>query len=65
MSAKPELQIADISINNQGSIFLFRPLNTVAREHLVTNCPDAHWLGGALVCEHRYAADLAADSTNR
>lgn len=49
----------DITVCNQGSIFLFRPHTDAARKHLETHCPDATWFGGSLVCEHRYAAGLA------
>jgi len=55
---------ADIIIQNQGSIFLFRPLTRAAEEHLIGNVQDdAQWFGGALVVEHRYARDLAAALT--
>jgi hypothetical protein len=51
----------DISIENHGTIFLFR-LNTQAatewvEEHVQS---DAQFFGDALVVEHRYARDLAA-----
>jgi len=51
---------ADISIENHGTIFLFR-LNTQAatewvEEHVQS---DAQFFGDALVVEHRYAKDLA------
>jgi len=50
----------DISIENHGTIFLFR-LNTQAatewvEEHVQS---DAQFFGDALVVEHRYARDLA------
>ena len=51
---------ADYTADNQGSIFLFRPLTEAARLHLEEHCSDATWFGDAVVCEHRYAADLAA-----
>jgi hypothetical protein len=51
---------ADIEIENCGSLFLFRPNSEAAREHLEAHCGEATWFGGALVCEHRYAEDLAA-----
>jgi hypothetical protein len=50
----------NIEVSNFGSIFLFRPNTEAARLHLEEHCPGATWFGGALVCEHRYAADLAA-----
>jgi len=50
----------DISIENHGTIFLFR-LNAQAatdwvEEHVQS---DAQFFGDALVVEHRYARDLA------
>jgi len=50
----------DIEVSNLGSIFLFRPHTEAARLHLEEHCPGATWFGSALVCEHRYAADLTA-----
>ena len=50
----------DITVSNQGSIYLFRPLTHDTRRHLEQHCPDAQWFCGALVVEHRYAGDLAA-----
>jgi len=50
---------ADIEVINQGSIYLFRPRNEAAKVHLEEHCSDATWFCGALVCEHRYAGDLA------
>lgn len=53
--------MADFTIENHGSIFLVRPQNEPAREHLAENVQeDAQWFGDALVVEHRYARDLAA-----
>ena len=51
----------DISIENHGSIFLFR-MNTRAAAEWVSQHvqDDAQFFGDALVVEHRYAADLAA-----
>ena len=50
---------AAISVSNQGSVFLFRPLTDAARLHLEECCPDGMWFAGALVCERRYAQDFA------
>jgi len=52
--------IIDIEVSNLGSITLFRPHTEAARSHLEEHCPGAPWFGSALVCEHRYAADLTA-----
>lgn len=50
----------DIRVENHGSLFLFRPETpageTWIEEHVD---PDAPRFGGALVCEHRYARELA------
>ena len=52
-------QEADFAVQNEGSIVLVRPLNESAREHVEGNVQaDAQWFGGALVVEHRFAADL-------
>jgi hypothetical protein len=48
-----------LSIENHGSVVLFRPLtdamNVWLREH---TDPAASWFGGALAVEPRYAEDL-------
>ncbi len=51
----------DISIENHGTIFLFR-LNTPAAVEWVSQHvqEDAQFFGDALVVEHRYARDVAA-----
>jgi hypothetical protein len=51
---------ADVTVENHGSIFLFRPMNDAARQHLEENVSDgAQWFGGALAVEPRYAGALA------
>jgi hypothetical protein len=60
-NTKTEALAADILISNHGTIFLFRPLTDAARLHLEQHCAEATWFGGALCCEHRYAAGLAAN----
>lgn len=53
-------QEADFEIENHGSIFLFRPLNDNASEHIRERTgEEAQWFGGALVVEHRYAKEMA------
>jgi hypothetical protein len=47
-------------LSHHGTIFLFQPFTEAARLHLEVCCPDATWFAGALVCEHRYARELAA-----
>jgi hypothetical protein len=55
---------ADFLVQNEGTIFLFRPLTEEAAAHLQENVQeDAQWFGGALVVEHRYARDLADQLT--
>lgn len=50
----------DVTIENHGSIFLFRPASQAGREFLHEHAPDdAQWFGLALVVEHRYANDWA------
>ena len=51
----------DFSIENHGSIFLFR-MNTAAAQQWVSDNvqDDAQFFGDALVVEWRYARDLAA-----
>lgn len=59
-SRKPVAEI-DISIENHGSIFLFRINSPAAHAWVSENVQDdAQFFGDALVVEHRYAADLAA-----
>lgn len=51
---------ADFLVQNEGTIYLFRPLTAAAAAHLEENVQeDAQWIGGALVVEHRYAPALA------
>jgi hypothetical protein len=50
----------DVRVENHGSIFLFQPLSSAAREWIDQNIPDdAQFLGTALAVEHRYAHDIA------
>lgn len=50
----------DCLVENHGTIFLFRPQTERARRWLVEHVQaDAQYYGGALVVEHRYAAELA------
>jgi len=51
----------DISIENHGTLFLFRMNTPAAAEWVSQNVQeDAQFFGDALVVEHRYAQDLAA-----
>ena len=48
-------------VENHGSIFLFRPLTTLAEAWIAAHVSgDAMRYAGALVVEPRYAHDLAA-----
>ncbi len=58
MSTTKVTPIADISVENHGSLFLFRPHTDEGREWLEENT-DGQWFGEALVVEHRYAEGLA------
>lgn len=49
---------ADISVSNEGSIFMFYPLTTEGKGWLEENT-DGMWLGNGLAVEHRFAWDLA------
>ena len=55
----------DVTVENHGSIFLFRAQTECASfwiaEHVAD---DAQFFGGALVVEARYAADLAEGMLN-
>lgn len=49
----------DFTFENHGSIWLCRPQNDAAREHLEDNVSEeAQWFGGALVVEPRYVDEL-------
>lgn len=56
----------DFQLEDNGSIWLFRPLTVAAKEFLANTAPeDAQFFGNAMVVEHRYvegvcdAIDLA------
>ena len=50
----------DVLVRNEGTLFLFCPLTSSAKEWIVEHVEaDAHWFGNALVVEHRYALGLA------
>jgi hypothetical protein len=55
---------ADFKVQNEGTIYLFRPLTDAAAAHIEEHVgDDAQFFGGALVVEHRYARDLAVQLT--
>ena len=50
----------DVLVRNEGTVFVFCPLTSRAKEWIDQNVQsDAQWFGNALVVEHRYAWGLA------
>jgi len=50
----------DVLVCNEGTVFLFCPLTSQAKEWIDEYVqPDAQWFGSALVVEHRFAWGLA------
>ncbi len=50
---------ADVTVQNEGTIFLFIANTEAAREWIRENVQDdATYFAGSLVVEHRYAAEL-------
>ena len=50
----------DVLVCNEGTVFLFCPLTSRAKEWIDEHVqPDALWFGSALVVEHRFAWGLA------
>jgi hypothetical protein len=57
--------MADLSIQNEGSIFLLRGLTDAGKAWIASNIPDdAQSFGGAIVVEHRYIGDIAQGAVN-
>ena len=55
----------DILVHNEGTLFLFCPLTTRAKNWIDEHVqPDAQWFGAALVVDHRYALGLAQGMKN-
>jgi hypothetical protein len=58
-SSRTEL---DFQLENHGSLFLLRPLNSTARDwmgdHLPMDNPEAQFWGDAIVIEPRYVAPI-------
>jgi len=51
--------MCDLFVQNEGSIFLLRPLTAVGHNWIEDNLPsDAQEFGGAVVIEHRYIAAI-------
>ena len=52
--------VPDVLVHNAGTLFLFCPFTHRAKAWIEQHVQsDAHWLGRALVVEHRYALGLA------
>jgi hypothetical protein len=49
----------DVTVENHGTLFLFRLRTEAAREWVEANVGESTFFGGALVCEHRFALSLA------
>jgi hypothetical protein len=51
--------VADFFVQNEGSLFLLRPLTDAAHEWVGEHIPeDAQTWGDAIVIEHRYIAPI-------
>lgn len=51
--------MSDFIFTDHGSLWMARPMNDDARQHLEENVSDeAQWMGGALAVEPRYVAGL-------
>jgi hypothetical protein len=59
---KPSRTELDFKLENHGSLFLLRPLSSVAtnwiREHLAMDNPETQFWGDAIVIEPRYVAPI-------
>lgn len=56
----PSVAVADVTVENHGSLMLFRPETDAGREWIDQHVdPDAMRWAGAVVVEPRYAGDLA------
>jgi hypothetical protein len=50
----------DFSFEDHGELWLLRPMNHIARTHLLEHLGDVTWFGGAVAVEPRYVAALTA-----
>lgn len=61
-AAKLRRRAADVSVRNEGSLYLFTPRSEHARAWIDTHVgDDSTWYGTALVVEHPYARGLARE----
>jgi hypothetical protein len=60
--SNPAVTSPDFKLENHGSLFLLRPLNSAAKEwmqdHLPVDDPETQFWCGALVVEPRYVAPI-------
>jgi len=58
----PTVSDPDFTLENHGSLFLLRPLNSSAKEwmqeHLPVDNPETQFWGDAIVVEPRYVAPI-------
>ncbi len=60
MATKALAPLADVTIQNEGSLFLFQPCTEAARGWIEENVVgETQWFGSALAVESRFAYDLA------
>lgn len=57
---------ADIRVENEGSIFVLRPLTETGEEWICENLASEpwQWLGNALCIEHRFAYEIVTGMKN-
>ncbi len=56
--------MADLYVQNEGTIFLLRPLSAAGHEWIDEHIPaDATVYGGAIVVEHRYIGAIIDGAT--
>jgi hypothetical protein len=57
--------MADLSIQNEGSIYLLRGLTERGLSWIAEHIPaDAQMYGGAIVVEHRFIGEIAQGAVN-
>lgn len=55
----------DFYVENEGTIFLLRPISQAANDWVSEHIPaDACFFGGAVVVEHRYIQDIVQGIKN-
>ena len=53
--------MADLEVSNHGTMFIFTPLTSAARDWVAEFLPEdaQHWAGGTVI-KHRYISDVIA-----